>query len=162
MKTRAKNWTIRPYLDSVHWIEEESTILVTDTFCVLTSVIGNCTEFVAMIFYLFFRVQVTNWTEMIHMISWPVNDRPPVVINKNLDWAEVGNFEFRNNHATNTVTCVSCPLVRWPSRDAECGAGFLGEKAAVTQGQYKRRPAVLTYLLTYSMEQSISWEANRF
>ena len=39
MTTRAKNWILRPYLDSEHWIEEESTILVTDTFCVLTSVI---------------------------------------------------------------------------------------------------------------------------
>jgi len=39
MTTRAKNWILRPYLDSAHWIEEESTILVTDTFCVLTSVI---------------------------------------------------------------------------------------------------------------------------
>jgi len=38
MTTRVKNWTLRPYLDSGHWIEEESTILVTDTFCVLTSV----------------------------------------------------------------------------------------------------------------------------
>jgi len=28
-----------PYLDLAHWIEKESTILVTDTFCVLTSVI---------------------------------------------------------------------------------------------------------------------------
>jgi hypothetical protein len=40
MTTRAKNWILRPYLDSAHWIEEESTILFTDTFCVLTSVIG--------------------------------------------------------------------------------------------------------------------------
>ena len=39
MTTRAKNWILRPYLDSAHWIEEESTILVTDTFCMLTSVI---------------------------------------------------------------------------------------------------------------------------
>jgi len=38
MTTRAKNWILRPYLDSAHWIEEESTILVTDTFCVLTNV----------------------------------------------------------------------------------------------------------------------------
>jgi hypothetical protein len=29
-------------LDSAHWIEEESIILVTDKFCVLTSVIINC------------------------------------------------------------------------------------------------------------------------
>jgi hypothetical protein len=44
MTTRAKNWILRPYLDSAHWIEEESTILITDTFCVLTSVItsGSC------------------------------------------------------------------------------------------------------------------------
>jgi len=40
MTTRAKNWILRPYLDSAHWIEKESTILVTDTFCVLTSVIS--------------------------------------------------------------------------------------------------------------------------
>jgi hypothetical protein len=39
--TRAKNWLLKPYLDSAHRIEEESTILVTDTFCVLTSVISN-------------------------------------------------------------------------------------------------------------------------
>jgi hypothetical protein len=39
MTTRAKNRILRPYLDSARWIEEESTILVTDTFCVLTSVI---------------------------------------------------------------------------------------------------------------------------
>ena len=39
MTTRAKNWILRPYLVSARWIEEESTILVTDTFCVLTSVI---------------------------------------------------------------------------------------------------------------------------
>ena len=37
MTNRAKNWILRPYLDSAHWIEEGSTILVTDTFCVLTS-----------------------------------------------------------------------------------------------------------------------------
>jgi len=37
--SRIKNWILRPYLDSAHWIEEESTILVTDTFCVLTRVI---------------------------------------------------------------------------------------------------------------------------
>ena len=43
MKTRAKNWILRPYLVSPCWTEEESTILVTDTFCVLTSVIGDCT-----------------------------------------------------------------------------------------------------------------------
>jgi hypothetical protein len=41
MTTRAKNWILRPYLDSAHWIEEESTILVPDTFCVLTSVMGG-------------------------------------------------------------------------------------------------------------------------
>jgi len=28
-------------LDSAHWIEKESTILVTDTFCALTSVIHS-------------------------------------------------------------------------------------------------------------------------
>ena len=39
MTTRAKNWILRPYLNSAHWIEKESTIVVTDTFCVLTSVI---------------------------------------------------------------------------------------------------------------------------
>ena len=39
MTTRAKNWILRPYLYSAHWIEEESTILVTDTFYVLTSVL---------------------------------------------------------------------------------------------------------------------------
>ena len=39
MTTRAKNWILRLYLVSALWIEEESTILVTDTFCVLTSVI---------------------------------------------------------------------------------------------------------------------------
>jgi hypothetical protein len=39
--TRAKNRILRPYLDSARWIEEESTILVTDTFCVLTSVISR-------------------------------------------------------------------------------------------------------------------------
>ena len=39
MKTRVKNWILRPYLVSERWIEEESTILVTDTFCV-TSVIN--------------------------------------------------------------------------------------------------------------------------
>jgi len=44
MTTRAKNWIIRPYLDSAHWIEEESTILVTDTFCVLTSVTNRCSR----------------------------------------------------------------------------------------------------------------------
>ena len=37
MTTRAKNWILRPYFDSAHWIEGESTVLVTDTFCVLTS-----------------------------------------------------------------------------------------------------------------------------
>jgi hypothetical protein len=35
MTTKAKNWILRPYLDSAHWIEEESTVLATDTFCVL-------------------------------------------------------------------------------------------------------------------------------
>jgi len=39
MTTRAKNWILRPYLVSARWIEEESTILVADTFCVLISVI---------------------------------------------------------------------------------------------------------------------------
>ena len=39
MKTRAKNWILRPYLVSPCWTEEESTILVKDTFCMLTSVI---------------------------------------------------------------------------------------------------------------------------
>jgi len=38
MTNIAKNWILRPYSDSALWIEEESTILVTDTFCVLTSV----------------------------------------------------------------------------------------------------------------------------
>jgi hypothetical protein len=38
--TRAKNWLLRLYLDSAHRIEEESTILVTDTFCVLPSIIS--------------------------------------------------------------------------------------------------------------------------
>jgi len=38
MKTRAKNWILRPYLVSARWIEEESTILITDTFCVLSTV----------------------------------------------------------------------------------------------------------------------------
>jgi hypothetical protein len=42
MTARAKNGLLRPYLDSAHRIEEESTILVTDTFCVLTSVIVAC------------------------------------------------------------------------------------------------------------------------
>jgi len=46
MKTRAKNWILRPYLVSAHWIEEESTILVMDTFCVLTSVIIYVTGFI--------------------------------------------------------------------------------------------------------------------
>jgi hypothetical protein len=32
-------------LDSAYRIEEESTILVTDTFCVLTSVIGKLRKF---------------------------------------------------------------------------------------------------------------------
>jgi len=41
MTTRGKNSILKPYLDSVHWIEEESTILFTDTFYVLTSVIGE-------------------------------------------------------------------------------------------------------------------------
>jgi len=41
MKTTAKSWILRPYLISAHWIVEESTILVTDTFCVLTSVIRS-------------------------------------------------------------------------------------------------------------------------
>ena len=41
MITRAKNWILRPYLDSAHLIEEESTILVTDRFCVLTSDINH-------------------------------------------------------------------------------------------------------------------------
>ena len=39
MTTRAKNLIIRPYLNSAHCIEEESTILVMYTFCVLTSVV---------------------------------------------------------------------------------------------------------------------------
>jgi hypothetical protein len=70
---------------------------------------------------------------MFHIISCPVNDRPCVVRNKNLDSAKVGNFhtallEFRNNHATNTVNCVSCPLAVWPAQNAECDAGFLGKK----------------------------------
>jgi len=39
MTTRAKNWILKPCLFSARWIEEESTILVTDTFCVLTSAI---------------------------------------------------------------------------------------------------------------------------
>jgi len=42
METRAKNWILWPYLVSAHWIEEESTILVTDTFCVLSSIINWC------------------------------------------------------------------------------------------------------------------------
>ena len=37
MTTRAKNCVLRPYLDSAHWIQWETTVLVTDTFCVLTS-----------------------------------------------------------------------------------------------------------------------------
>jgi len=41
MKTRARNWILRPYLFSARWIEEESTILVIDTFCMLTSVIDQ-------------------------------------------------------------------------------------------------------------------------
>jgi len=41
MTTRAKNWILRPYLVLAHWIEEESTILVTNTFCVLTIVISR-------------------------------------------------------------------------------------------------------------------------
>jgi hypothetical protein len=123
----------------------------------------NCTEFVARIFCPLFRVQVTKWAEMFYIISWPVNDITFVVINKNFDSAKVGNFytallEFRNNHTTNAVTCVSCPLVRWTSQDAALDARFLGKTAAVTQGQYKRHPAVLTY----SLEQIPSWEANRF
>jgi hypothetical protein len=39
MTPREKNWILRPYLVSALWTEEESTVLVTDTFCVLTSVI---------------------------------------------------------------------------------------------------------------------------
>jgi len=39
MKTRAKNYILRQYLVSALWIGEESNILVTDTFCVLTSVV---------------------------------------------------------------------------------------------------------------------------
>jgi len=39
--TRAKNWILRPYLVSARWIEEGSTILVADTFYVLTSVISK-------------------------------------------------------------------------------------------------------------------------
>jgi len=31
MTTRAKIWILRPYLDSAHWIEEESTILTCNT-----------------------------------------------------------------------------------------------------------------------------------
>ena len=46
MKTRAKNWILWPYLVSAYWIEEESTILVTDTFCVLTSVTGVLYSFI--------------------------------------------------------------------------------------------------------------------
>ena len=45
MITRAKNWILRPYLVSARWIEEDSTILVMDTFCVLSSVIGVVPEF---------------------------------------------------------------------------------------------------------------------
>jgi len=32
MTTRAKNWILRTYLDSAHWIEEESTVLCVDQF----------------------------------------------------------------------------------------------------------------------------------
>jgi len=43
MTTRAKNWILRPNLVSARWIEEESTILVADTFCVLTGdIITGC------------------------------------------------------------------------------------------------------------------------
>jgi len=41
VKTRAKNWILRPYFVTARWIEEESTVLVTNTFCVLTGVIKN-------------------------------------------------------------------------------------------------------------------------
>ena len=41
MTSRDKNWILRPCLDSAHWIEEESNILVTGTFCVLTSDINH-------------------------------------------------------------------------------------------------------------------------
>ena len=41
MTTRIKNWILMPYLDLARWIEGEQTILVTDTFCVLTSVIAQ-------------------------------------------------------------------------------------------------------------------------
>ena len=109
----------------------------------------NCTEFVARIFCPLFRVQVTNWTEMFHIICWLVNDRTFIVIDKKIDSGKVGNFhtallEFHNNHATNAVTCVSCSLVRWPSQGVAFDAGFLGKTPAVTQWQYKRHPAVLT------------------
>ena len=39
MTTGVKNWILRPYLDSAHLIEGNKTISVTDTFCVLISVI---------------------------------------------------------------------------------------------------------------------------
>jgi hypothetical protein len=49
MKTRAKYWILRPYLVSARWIEEESTILVTDTFCVLTSVIPTSDSVIKLV-----------------------------------------------------------------------------------------------------------------
>ena len=41
MTTTTKNRILRPHLVSAHGIEEEPTSLVTDTFCVLTSVIDQ-------------------------------------------------------------------------------------------------------------------------
>jgi hypothetical protein len=45
MSTTDKNWILRSYLDSAHWIEGRSSILVTDTFCVLTSVMDDAQLF---------------------------------------------------------------------------------------------------------------------
>jgi len=66
MTTRAKNCILRQYLVSALWIEKESTILVTDTFCLLTSVISSVPLTIMVIFMLMiFRVLIYAFCERV-------------------------------------------------------------------------------------------------
>jgi hypothetical protein len=66
MKTGAKNWILRPYLVSARLIEEESTILVMDTFCVLTSVIWRLLVESALIVS---HKEWLKWMHHVHAVS---------------------------------------------------------------------------------------------
>jgi hypothetical protein len=103
MTTRAKNWILRPYLDSAHWTEDESTILLTDTFCVLTSVIIHVVFWISYTIVLIGVIHSAVFFRNCWLKVWPCR----------CDYRRKHFFDFFVHFAWSCWLCGGWDLLQW-------------------------------------------------